>query len=90
MTQEIFYSYTLPDFLGAFGVFLICVGPAIMLRPPVVAQDRHLTSQCAKTLEDAKKEQNTSDGKTVFPREVKLACLGSVAGLLNGFFGIGM
>ncbi len=80
-----------PYFIGAFGAFLIGIGPVIMLRPLVDAQDHHhSTSPCAETLVVIEEEERSTNEKiSGIPREVKLDFLGSVAGLLNGFFGIG-
>ncbi len=59
-----------------------------MLRPPVVRKDDATSLSCAETLVVVEEERNT-DREISIPREVKLTCLGSLAGLLNGFFGIG-
>ncbi len=60
-----------------------------MLRPPVVPKDDATSLSCAETLVIVEEEEQSTFREIGIPREVKLACLGSLAGLLNGFFGIG-
>ncbi len=60
-----------------------------MLRPPVVPKDNATSLSCAETIVVVEEEEQSTDKEANIRREVKLACLGSLAGFLNGCFGIG-